>query len=188
MLRVIERFLLNISNIKYFLLILMANGVQAYFLFSQWGNRFYQITGEKVYDLQPFLTPDVLYQQLSKYTDEAIAVYWKFVALDYLFPVTGALANVVLLGMILRRCNSSLAGTLLKTGLWLVPLGIIPFDWLENTGFIFLIRSFPDTLLWLARITCWSKYCKMFFVLSLNIVVVVGVATYLWEKLFSKKA
>lgn len=179
--------MLRISRLKFLLACLAAVGIQAYFLFSRWGSHFEHITGAEVFDLQPFLTPKEIYAQLPAYTEQAIAVYWKFVALDYLFPVTGALSVVLLLGMILSKSKAAVSKGLLKSRLWLVPLGIIPFDWLENTGFVFLIANFPARFWSVARYTCWSKYTKMLFVVLLNIVLLVAVLSFLWERFFKSK-
>ena len=187
MIQTFEKFILRISNLKVLSLCLFTVVVQGYFLFSRWGSHFKQLTGEKVFDLQPSLTPNQIYEQLPKYTEEAIAVYWKFVALDYLFPVTGALSVVLLLGIMLARGKSAISTKMLKSRVWLIPFGIIPFDWLENTGFIFLVHNFPVKSWNLAQCTCWCKYSKMLFVFLLNGVLIIGLVTFFWERVANRQ-
>lgn len=183
MLRALEKGLLRISTPWVFVCILGTMGIQSYFLFSRWSPSFTSKTGVKVFDLQPLLTPDDIYAQLPAYTEEAIAVYWKFVALDYVFPVTGALSVLILLVMMFRAGTSVFSKKMFNAKLWLVPLGIIPFDWLENTGFIIIIRFFPTKAWSLAQYTCWCKYSKMMCVMLLNIVLFIGAVTFVVERI-----
>jgi hypothetical protein len=188
MLRTLEKGLLGISTLWGFIFILAVTGIQSYFLFFLWGPFFTLNTGVKVFDMQPLLTPENIYAQLPSYTEEAIAVYWKFVALDYVFPVTGALGVLVLLVMMCRACTSAFSKTMFKARLWLVPLGIIPFDWLENTGFIILIRLFPVKAWNLAQYVCWCKYAKMLCVVLLNAVLLAGVVMLVVERIIKPRS
>jgi hypothetical protein len=183
MMRTLEKWLLRISTRWVFVCILGMVGIQSYFLFFRWSPYFTLNTGVKVFDLQPLLTPEDIYAQLPAYTEEAITVYWKFVALDYVFPVTGALSVLILLVMMFRASTSTFSKGMFKARLWLVPLGIIPFDWLENTGFIILIRLVPTKAWNLAQYICWCKYAKMLCVVLLNAVLLAGVAMFVVERI-----
>lgn len=103
---------------------------------------FRSISGLPLLDLQNDLRPGELMttstalSQIQTYTVEARSTYWTFFVLDCLAPPVVFGAYAILWASLLARCRTPFAERALRRGVLLLPLGVGPFDWGENLGYV----------------------------------------------------
>jgi hypothetical protein len=115
-------------------------------------------SGIPVFDLQPGLQPEQIWQQLPRYTAESIRIYWQFFWLDMAFPLA-AFTTLALLWAKLLPITSAAASV--RWGVTaLVPFLTLLFDWAENLAFMSLVQAYPAEPAWLAALACGLHFGK----------------------------
>jgi hypothetical protein len=108
--------------------------------------------GIPVFDLQPGLQPEQIWQQLPRYTAESIRIYWQFFWLDMAFPLAAFTALALLWAQLLRIASAAASVRWASTAL--IPFSTLLFDWAENLAFMSLVQIYPAEPAWLAALAC----------------------------------
>lgn len=100
--------------------------------------------GHEPFDMQNTLTAPAIEAQLSAYTSASFSTYWKFTAVDFIFPFAGGLFTASILAFAIRSLFPTLYATLTSKNL--LPLFMLPtlFDWLENISVISVLLRYPQ--------------------------------------------
>lgn len=114
-------------------------------------------SGIPVFDLQPGLRPEQIWQQLPSYTGESIRIYWWFFWIDMAFPLA-AFTTLALLWARLLGIAAPSATRWQVTAL--VPFSTLLFDWAENLAFVGLVQLRPAQPAWLAALACGLHFGK----------------------------
>ncbi|MBM4220938.1 MAG: hypothetical protein FJ170_03205 [Gammaproteobacteria bacterium] len=106
-------------------------------------------------------TPEVIYGQLARYSEESRRIYRWFFLVDLIWPPLLASLFSLLWCWLAARTSHALPTRLIGAGILLLPWAEALLDWTENLGFITLIESYPTTLMTLAWLTGMVKHLKL---------------------------
>ncbi|MDH5507710.1 MAG: hypothetical protein OEZ02_10865 [Anaerolineae bacterium] len=141
--------------------------------------------GGTILDLQTRYTVEQAYEQIAQYGVLGRQVYAQSsMTVDGLYPLVFTAFLMILLTCIFRSAFAP--GSWLQK-LHLVPLGAMIFDYLENTGLVILLTSYPEQLEGLARLTANFTTIKWLFIALSLTLIVVGLLGILLRKLRRSK-
>ncbi len=128
--------------------------------------------GLKPLDLMFCYTPDDAYDMIGAYGDNTRDRYIKgLIILDFIYPVIYTL----FLGFTLFLLYG-------KTAPSLIPLLILALDYIENTGIIILLYTYPDRI----TFTAWVASIATSFKWILVLLVLTGIMAGLFRKFLLK--
>lgn len=126
----------------------------------------------KLLDIKFFYSASEAYEIISSYGPEGRSTYIKgLLLLDYLYPI----AYSLLFSFIIYRLSN-------KYLISLVPFLILIFDYIENSGIIYLLLTYPKENTLIATIAGFSTAIKWIFVI-ISILIIIYFAQ---KKLFKK--
>jgi hypothetical protein len=164
----------------------------ALFALTQISTTFASISGgHEPLDMQNTLTAPAIEAQLSAYTTASFSTYWKFTAVDFIFPFAGGLFTAAIFAFAIRSLSTALYAKLTSKNL--LPLLMLPtlFDWLENISIISVLLRYPQNTLALTSAILLFKSLKL-TTLTLSQVAVsmllLGVGIQWLTKLFRKSS
>jgi hypothetical protein len=117
--------------------------------------------GHIPFDMQNSLTKEQVFEQLATYTDAAFDNYLWFQLVDFFFPLLGGLMMAALCAFALRTLSDKYSGIAVNRNLFLLFLVPTIFDWLENTGFLLVINSWPEAAETAATFGVTAKQLKL---------------------------
>ena len=117
--------------------------------------------GAQPFDMQNDLTVDAIFSQLAAYSDTAFGLYWQFTAIDYFFPVFGALFQAALTAVLLRYAVPDFWRTIESRKLILLMLLPAAFDWLENITLLLTMLAWPEEWQIMATAAVAAKKAKL---------------------------
>lgn len=165
--RIAERIQARL-NLRFFLPLL------AVALASTWYGLFWSVEhfanltgGLRFMDMQPWLTPASLFEQVRTYSTEARDFYLWWSVFDYAWPFLSFTAMCFITAWLFRFLADRWQPWFprLVASAYLTVL----MDWLENIGFSTLAVIQPDEPLWLAQLTLAFHAAKLFFNMVFNI-------------------
>ena len=141
--------------------------------------------GTTFFDMQPTLSPVVLFEQLRNYSDETINFYVGWVLFDYAWPFITFTTMLFICAWLSSYVNKKLQNLF-----WILVLTAyltVLMDWGENTGFLALVGLHPSEPMWLAAITIAIHNAKLLFLTLFNIasggLLVAAIATRINDRL-----
>jgi hypothetical protein len=155
-------------NLRFFLPLL------ALALLTTWYGLFYSVEklaamtgGLSFMDMQPMLTVEQLFEQISTYSPETISFYVGWSLFDYAWPLvtftTVCFISAWLLSFLSEKWQQKF--WLLVTAAYTTVI----FDWLENMGFVALVLGVPAEPVWLAQLTLTLHAGKLLFNMLFNV-------------------
>lgn len=149
---------------------------------------FEAIVGAQLFDFQNDLTVEQVFEQLPNYNESAIALYYAFVFIDFLFPVFASLTLGAASAFAIRYLSPGWYGKI--NGLNLFAVYFIPaiFDWLENFSAIAVINAYPNELTLAAGLLVIAKKGKLTMVMIMQLVswtfLLLALLKWIWTFLF----
>ncbi len=121
--------------------------------------------GLKPLDVRFCYTPDDAYDMIGAYGDNTRDRYIKgIIILDFIYPVIYTFFLGFTLFLLYRKTAPSL-----------IPLLILAFDYIENTGIIILLSTYPDRITLVAWVTSIFTSLKWILVLLVLAAIMAGV-------------
>ena len=164
----IARLILDNLNLKVFVpLLILALATTWWGLFHSTA-RFAELSGGmRFVDMQPRLTAKSLLEQIAGYSDETVAYYLTWLMFDYAWPFIAFTTMLFIAGWLLGFVADKWAKWF---GFFIASAYLtVLMDWGENTGFMALVAARPDGALWVAQLTVWTGYVKLFFNMVFNV-------------------
>lgn len=141
----LTQILILLSSKWWTVLLVVALNFASFAMLFSVDDAFEAITKVPVYDTQNDLTPGLILEQLPLYQGEALTVYYRFAAVDFVFPFAGSLFFAVLWTLLLRLNTWSIAQRLLMWNFPLVVFLVTVIDWCENIAILVLLSGSPTT-------------------------------------------
>ena len=143
-------------------------------LATTWYGLFYSVdkfagmtNGLSLMDMQPLLTVDQLFAQISTYNDATVEFYLGWSLFDYAWPFITYTTMLFISAWLL-----TFAAAAWQQRFW-VFIGsaytTVVFDWAENVGFVALISGLPAQPVWLAQLTIALHQGKLVFNMIFNV-------------------
>ncbi len=166
--RPIADFIQAHLQLRFFLpLLLMALATTGYGLF--WSvDHFASLTGGLSFmDMQPTLTVDELFIQISSYSEASRRFYLGWSLFDWTWPFITFTTMLFITAWLLQFMSVKWR----EAYVWFVICAYLTvlMDWLENIGFSLLVRGLPDQPIWLAQTTLALHTAKMVFNMLFNL-------------------
>jgi hypothetical protein len=141
-----------------------------FIVFFNINNVFEPIVGAQLFDFQNELTVDQIFEQLPNYNESAVALYYAFVFVDFLFPVFASLTLAAASAFAIRYLSSEWYEKI--NGLNLFTVYFIPavFDWIENISAISVIGAYPTELTLAASVLVIAKKGKLAAVMTMQLI------------------
>jgi hypothetical protein len=127
--------------------------------------------GAAVFDLQNTLTAAQVLEQLPGYTDQARRLYFRFTAVDFLFPFAASLFLAAIVAFCLRHGFPGLYAMALKRRLLPLVMAAALFDWIENVAVLVAITAWPGTTPAMASAIVVAKRLKLGFLFGTQVLV-----------------
>lgn len=131
---------------------------------------FETIVGAQLFDLQNDLTAEQVFEQLPKYSDAAIDLYFAFVFVDFLFPVFASLTLGAASAFAIRYLSSTWYEKINSLNLFAVYLIPAIFDWVENISAITVITTYPKELTAVAGLLVMAKKGKLSTLVAVQLI------------------
>ena len=131
---------------------------------------FEPIVGAQLFDFQNNLTVDQVFEQLPRYNDAAIALYYAFVFIDFLFPVFASLTLAAATAFAIRYLSSKWYEKIISLKLFAVYFIPAMFDWVENLSAITVINAYPDELTAVAGLLVIAKKGKLTTLMAIQLI------------------
>lgn len=150
----------SMSAWRYALVVLVAVGTFA--ALSSIGATFPAVAGgAQPFDLQNGLTTAEVYTQLAGWSPAAFAQYYRFSAIDWVFPLAAGLFLAATVAWCLRR-------SLPRAYAFAITHRLLPFlliatacDWLENSFALGILATYPVESDWLPAALVAAKRAKL---------------------------
>jgi hypothetical protein len=138
--------------------------------------------GTVPFDMQFPLGAEAIGIQLALLTPESLAVYKQYLAIDFMFPIVGALFTTLLWSWVLNRIQMHSLNRFYAHGLWLLPFVPAGFDLAENVLFLRIVANAPDALPETIDAAVAVHRYKMSFLSTTMLItaVLVGTAALTW--------
>ena len=129
---------------------------------------FHTLTGGLGFmDMQPTLTAAPLFEQIRTYSDATVNFYIGWSLFDFAWPFITFTTMCFISAWLINFLSESW-----REKLWLLvgsAYATVLLDWLENTGFIWLVLALPEEPMWLAQTTLAFHAGKLFFNMVFNL-------------------
>ncbi len=165
----IKRLILNNLNLRVFIPLLVLALATTWWGLGWSKEHFESLTGGTTFfDMQPMITPELLFEQLRTYSVEAISFYLRWVIFDYAWPFITFTTMLFITAWLLQFVADKWSNWfwLFIASAYLTVL----MDWGENTGFIVLaLYAGLHEPMGLAKVTLGLHAAKLFFNLVFNL-------------------
>jgi hypothetical protein len=131
---------------------------------------FERIVGAQLFDLQNDLTVGQVFEQLRNYNESAIALYYAFVFIDFLFPVFASLTLGSASAFAIRYLSSKWYDKINSFNLFAVYFIPTMFDWIENLSAITVINAYPNEWTAVAGLLVIAKKGKLATLMALQLI------------------
>ncbi len=186
MIHKLSAFFHRIANLHNTLLLLVLFILTINVLFPLISNMLEVPQENKSPDTEFFYTADQLYQIIDTYDESgrhaAAAAHW---TADLIFPIVYLFSFATLISYTMQR---GFPKSIWLMRMNLVPLGMLLFDLLENTGLTILFLQYPHRLLWLAHLTSAISAIKWLFAGLTVLLIVTGLCGMMFNANKSKRA
>ncbi|MAF84749.1 MAG: hypothetical protein QGH93_13515 [Gammaproteobacteria bacterium] len=171
----IARLIQNNLNLRVFLPLLVLALVSTWYGLFASVDRFAVLTGGLSFiDMQPWLTAETLFAQISTYSPETVRYYMGWSLFDYLWPLitftTMLFISGWLFGFLAEKWQPRFRLFIASAGLTVL------LDWAENIGFVVLVSLSPGDPQWLAVFTLGLHAGKLMFMMVFNVLLCILLA------------
>jgi len=141
-----------------------------FIVFFNINDAFEIIVGAQLFDFQNDLTTERIFEQLPNYSESAVALYYAFVFVDFLFPFFAALTIASASAFAIRYLSSRWYGKINELNLFTLYFVPTLFDWCENISAIAVISAYPNEFTLVAGVLVLAKKGKLATVMTINLI------------------
>lgn len=120
-----------------------------------------ETAGDIPFDMQNTLTTEQVFSQLAGYSDAAFSSYYRFQALDFLFPLFGGLFLAAVCAFAVRHAAPRWYNFAVARNLFVLILLATVFDYLENIGLLWTVSAWPAQVQAAAMLGVTAKVAKL---------------------------
>ena len=140
------------------------------FVFFNIREVFEPIVGAPPFDFQNGLSVAQIFEQLPRYDESAISLYYAFVFIDFFFPVFASLTLGAASAFSLRYVSTKWYEKIDELNLFAIYFIPAMFDWIENLSAIVVINAYPAELTLAAGLLVMAKKGKLATLVTLQII------------------
>lgn len=162
MLNQLNRFIVNCSRSWWKILLLLAGQMGTMQFMNNITRQFPAVSAGNIpFDMQHELTAAQIFTQLEGYSDEAFSLYYRFQALDFLFPLFAGLFLATVFAFALRHAAPGWYAVANARNLFVLMLVVTLFDYLENIHLLWVVSVWPETPDLVAQLAVAAKRAKL---------------------------